>query len=160
MIKGNREGYPSYWTGSKAQGGSLLLYPDSEQHYIGHSGRGLCDARIRCMICQVYGMFTKSYDKNKVKNEMMKRKYDGKQACPCHTDPRQVELDYGLSWKWTGYPNHSIVVCPVRTLMLRGPKQVKLCFVLFGVADVYVVLAERKLMSYVYAVGKQPTGTC
>nr|GMN22524.1 hypothetical protein TIFTF001_043531 [Ficus carica] len=68
------------------------------------------------MICQVYGMFTKSYDKNKVKNEMMKRKYDGKQACPCRTDPCQVELDYGLSWKWTGCPNHSIVARPVSNL--------------------------------------------
>ncbi|GMN46324.1 hypothetical protein TIFTF001_015503 [Ficus carica] len=57
-------------------------------------------------------MFTNSYDKNKIKNEMMKSKHDG-----------------------------------------------KLSFVLFGVVDVYVVLAERKLTSYVYAVGKQPTGT-
>ena len=30
-------------------------------------------------------------------------------------------------------------------------------FMLFGVADDIVVLVERKLMSYVYAVGKQPT---
>ena len=27
---------------------------------------------------------------------------------------------------------------------------------LHGAADIYVVLAERKLTSYVYAVGKQP----
>ena len=31
-------------------------------------------------------------------------------------------------------------------------------FYVMYVADVYVVLAERKLTSYVYAVGKQPTG--
>ncbi|GMN69661.1 hypothetical protein TIFTF001_038707 [Ficus carica] len=61
-------------------------------------------------------MFNKSYYKNKIKNEMMKRKHDGKQACPCRTDPRQVGLDYGLSWKWTGRPNHSIVARPVSNL--------------------------------------------
>ncbi|GMN26789.1 hypothetical protein TIFTF001_047832 [Ficus carica] len=99
-------------------GGSLLLYPSLERHYIGHSGRGLCDARIRCMICQVYGMFAKSYDKNEIKNEMMKSKHDGKQACPCRTDPRQVGLDYGLSWKWTGRPNHSIVA---RLVFMKKP---------------------------------------
>ncbi|GMN59404.1 hypothetical protein TIFTF001_028501 [Ficus carica] len=27
-----------------------------------------------------------------------------------------VELDYGLSWKWTGRPNHSIVARPVSNL--------------------------------------------
>ena len=37
--------------------------------------------------------------------------------------------------------------------------RIRLCVVLFVVVDVYVVLAERKLTSYVYAVGKQPTGT-
>ncbi|GMN47558.1 hypothetical protein TIFTF001_016728 [Ficus carica] len=63
MTNGNREGYPSYWTEPKVQGGSLLLQPDLEQHSIVHSLR-----------------------------------------------------------------------------------------------DVVVVLAERKLTSYVYAVGKQPTG--
>ncbi|GMN55274.1 hypothetical protein TIFTF001_024391 [Ficus carica] len=61
-------------------------------------------------------MFIKSYDKNKIKNEMMKSKHDGKQACPCRTDLRQVGLDYGLSWKWTGRPNHSIVARPVSNL--------------------------------------------
>ena len=35
-----------------------------------------------------WGMFTNSYDKNKIKNEMMKSKQDGKQACLCRTDPR------------------------------------------------------------------------
>ena len=55
--------------------------------------------------------------KNKIKYGMMKSKYDGKQACLCRTDPREVGLDYGLSWKWTGRPNHSIVARPVRTLM-------------------------------------------
>ncbi|GMN71497.1 hypothetical protein TIFTF001_051842, partial [Ficus carica] len=56
-------------------------------------------------------MFTNSYDKNKIKNEMMKSKYDGKRACLCRTDPLIV-----------------------------------------GVTGVIVVLAERKLTSYVYAV--------
>ncbi|GMN23852.1 hypothetical protein TIFTF001_040504 [Ficus carica] len=28
----------------------------------------------------------------------------------------KVGLDYGLSWKWTGRPNHSIVACPVSNL--------------------------------------------
>ncbi|GMN69392.1 hypothetical protein TIFTF001_038443 [Ficus carica] len=28
----------------------------------------------------------------------------------------QVGLDYGLSWKWTGRPNHSIVARPVSNL--------------------------------------------
>ncbi|GMN55704.1 hypothetical protein TIFTF001_024826 [Ficus carica] len=46
----------------------------------------------------------------------LKPKHYGKQACPCRTDPRQVELDYGLSWKWTGCPNHSIVARPVSNL--------------------------------------------
>ncbi|GMN26474.1 hypothetical protein TIFTF001_040861 [Ficus carica] len=54
--------------------------------------------------------------KNKIKNEMMKSKHDGKQACPCRTDPRQVGLDYGLSWKWTGRPNHFIVARLVSNL--------------------------------------------
>ncbi|GMN65594.1 hypothetical protein TIFTF001_034656 [Ficus carica] len=62
-------------------------------------------------------MLTNSYNKSKINNEMMKSKYDGKQACLCRTDPLFV-----------------------------------------GVADVIVVLAERKLTSYVFAVGKQPTG--
>ncbi|GMN70810.1 hypothetical protein TIFTF001_054532, partial [Ficus carica] len=29
---------------------------------------------------------------------------------------REVGLDYGLSWKWTGRPNHSIIVRPVSNL--------------------------------------------
>ncbi|GMN37732.1 hypothetical protein TIFTF001_042681 [Ficus carica] len=28
----------------------------------------------------------------------------------------EVGLDYGLSWKWTGRPNHSIVARPVSNL--------------------------------------------
>ncbi|GMN26808.1 hypothetical protein TIFTF001_051541 [Ficus carica] len=36
----NLEGHPSYWIVPKAQGGSLLLQPDLEQHSIGHSIRG------------------------------------------------------------------------------------------------------------------------
>ncbi|GMN44729.1 hypothetical protein TIFTF001_013912 [Ficus carica] len=68
------------------------------------------------MMHDMSSMFTKSYDKNKIKNEMMKSKHDGKQACPCRTDPRQVGLDYSLSWKWTGRPNHSIVARPVSNL--------------------------------------------
>ncbi|GMN65126.1 hypothetical protein TIFTF001_034200 [Ficus carica] len=28
----------------------------------------------------------------------------------------EVGLDYGLSWKWTGRPNHSIVARPVSSL--------------------------------------------
>ena len=31
-------------------------------------------------------------------------------------------------------------------------------FIIDCVADIKVVLAERKLTTYVYAVGKQPTG--
>ncbi|GMN19636.1 hypothetical protein TIFTF001_039858 [Ficus carica] len=37
MMEDNREGYPSYWTGSKAQGDSLLLCLSLESHDIGHS---------------------------------------------------------------------------------------------------------------------------
>ncbi|GMN70289.1 hypothetical protein TIFTF001_039331 [Ficus carica] len=64
------------------KGSSLLLYPDSEQHYMGHSGRGKYNSAYSIGFC-------------------------------CDT-------------------------------CLNG----------------YVVLAERKLTSYVYAVGKQPAGTC
>ncbi|GMN70231.1 hypothetical protein TIFTF001_039275 [Ficus carica] len=47
-------------------------------------------------------------------------KHDGKQACPCCADPRQVGLDYGLGWIWFGSPNHSIVARPVQTLMVSN----------------------------------------
>ncbi|GMN64790.1 hypothetical protein TIFTF001_033862 [Ficus carica] len=154
-----------------------------------------------------------------------------------------VGLDYGLSWKWTGRPNHSIVACPVSNLqaisdarwgsvagravkcgnkchyafcyfmyamiyakmyvMMYATTYIKVMVwlrydyeydyglpvsyrpalgrvglwfelemdwppqplhsyapVFVGVADVIVVLAERKLTSYVYAVGKQPKELC
>ncbi|GMN31165.1 hypothetical protein TIFTF001_041561 [Ficus carica] len=40
MMDDNREGYPSYWTGSKAQGDNLPLYPNQERHISGRSKRG------------------------------------------------------------------------------------------------------------------------
>ncbi|GMN69004.1 hypothetical protein TIFTF001_038061 [Ficus carica] len=60
-------------------------------------------------------MFTNN--KNKVQNDIRTRKHDGKQACMCHTDPSKVGLDYSLSWKWFGRPNHSIVAHPVSNLL-------------------------------------------
>ncbi|GMN30032.1 hypothetical protein TIFTF001_002662 [Ficus carica] len=74
-------------------GGSLLLQPDLEQHSIGHSLRA----------CSPIHMIRISS-----KNEMMRIKYDGKQACLCRTDRVRSGLVYGLSWKWTVRPNHSI----------------------------------------------------
>ncbi|GMN70622.1 hypothetical protein TIFTF001_039664 [Ficus carica] len=51
---------------------------------------------------------------------------------PCVVPTRtRSGLVHGLSWKWTGRPNYSM-------------------------AARHVVLAERELTSYVYAVGKQP----
>ncbi|GMN32459.1 hypothetical protein TIFTF001_041734 [Ficus carica] len=80
-------------------GDSLLLRPSLEQHDIGHSRRETCDARIRCVICQVYGlMYVMMCDMQSLRIMTY------------------VGLDYGLSWKWTGRPNYSIVARPVSNL--------------------------------------------
>ncbi|GMN33967.1 hypothetical protein TIFTF001_041980 [Ficus carica] len=39
-------------------------------------------------------------------------------SLPVTYRPSKVGLDCGLSWKWTGRPNHSIVARPVRSLIL------------------------------------------
>ncbi|GMN54152.1 hypothetical protein TIFTF001_023282 [Ficus carica] len=51
-------------------------------------------------------------------------------------------LVHGLSWKWTGRPNHSMAA--------RHGTYTYVKFI--------VVLAERKLTTYVNAVRKQPIG--
>ncbi|GMN74210.1 hypothetical protein TIFTF001_053812 [Ficus carica] len=38
-----------------------------------------------------------------------------------------VGLDYGLSWKWTGRPNHSIVARPLVVLAERKLTVLRLC---------------------------------
>ncbi|GMN58873.1 hypothetical protein TIFTF001_027970 [Ficus carica] len=81
-------------------GGSLQLYPDGEQQYTGHSRCGkynsayiigfCCEYLPKYVECMLYAMVNViCYD---------------------------VGLDYGLSWKWTGRPNHSIVARPVSSL--------------------------------------------
>ncbi|GMN64455.1 hypothetical protein TIFTF001_033530 [Ficus carica] len=60
-------------------------------------------------------MFTNN--KNKVKNDIRTSKRDGKQVCLCRTDSSKVRLDYDLSWKWFGRPNHFIVARPVSNLL-------------------------------------------
>ncbi|GMN29102.1 hypothetical protein TIFTF001_050578 [Ficus carica] len=70
-------------------GDNLLRYPELGQAVIGHSR------------------------KEQGQDDVRTSKHDGKQACLCRADPRQVGLDYGLSWKWFGRPNHSIVARPL-----------------------------------------------
>ncbi|GMN45207.1 hypothetical protein TIFTF001_014402 [Ficus carica] len=70
-------------------GDNLLRYPELDQAVIGHSRQ------------------------EQGQDDVRTSKHDGKQACMCRADPRQVGLDYGLSWKWFGRPNHSIVARPM-----------------------------------------------
>ena len=70
------------------------------------------------MLCLIHEYATsRCMSTHKIKIKIKKDKCNGKQACRCRTDPSKVGLDYGLSWKWIGRPNHSIVARPVRTLM-------------------------------------------
>ncbi|GMN40991.1 hypothetical protein TIFTF001_010210 [Ficus carica] len=74
-------------------GDNLLRYPELDQAVIGHSRQ------------------------EQGQDDVRTSKHDGKQACLCRADPRQVGLDYGLSWKWFGRPNHFIVARPVNHLL-------------------------------------------
>ncbi|GMN70283.1 hypothetical protein TIFTF001_039329 [Ficus carica] len=82
------------------RGDSLLLRPSLEQHNIGHSRRG---------------KYNSAYSIGFVVNT-----YPSLMLCGCYMLCAmlcyEVGLDYGLSWKWTGRPNHSIVVRPVSNL--------------------------------------------
>ncbi|GMN19357.1 hypothetical protein TIFTF001_042865 [Ficus carica] len=62
----------------------------------------------------------------------------------------QVGLWFELEMDWPPQPLHNCA--PGTDTYVKGP------IIIVYVAGVIVVLAERKLTSYVYAVGKQPTG--
>ncbi|GMN30050.1 hypothetical protein TIFTF001_044411 [Ficus carica] len=62
-------------------------------------------------------MFTNSYDKNKIKNEMMKSKYDGKRACLFVLAKRKLtSYVYAVgeslqSWYQSGFLQSDFTVC-------------------------------------------------
>ncbi|GMN71107.1 hypothetical protein TIFTF001_051788 [Ficus carica] len=90
---------------------SLLLRPSLEQHNIGHSRRG---------------KYNSAYSIDFVVNT-----YPSLRLCGCYMLCAmicyEVGLDYSLSWKWTGCPNHSIVARPLVVLAERKLTVLRLC---------------------------------
>ncbi|GMN55823.1 hypothetical protein TIFTF001_024954 [Ficus carica] len=168
LIMENSEKYRPWFDGiAELQGCSLgiqgysLARPATLPHLASETARRLltysidvrrelslriCDARIRCVICQGYSLIYV------MMCDMQSLRYDYDlcmsdiTSLPVSYRPAlgRVGLWFELEMDWLPQPLHSCA--PGTNTYVKGP------IIIVCVAGVIVVLAERKLTSYVYAV--------
>ncbi|GMN65945.1 hypothetical protein TIFTF001_035017 [Ficus carica] len=91
-------------TGSspRPKGSNLQLYSEEEQHYVGHSERGMYAVLLQCYVIRCFAVcHMPSYDASYAKNDMLKRKKEGNKLSgdksPVSCPPPEVGLSYGKS---------------------------------------------------------------